>query len=436
MRADVYRRDRKLRELLTKNSTFVLWPVFLFFIIAVPSKAYSQFENDTIILKRTLSFFTGTFFKNENIVDCKLTIIGSTEKGSKINVTLTPVFTKESYKLSEADVAKYGLRFELTPEKMVITPSYCRLNSSEKKISISKTKTLEFEILKTSPINSDLVMNLPFQLTQGKGTESQSMVGMLEMKLKSSYSAPVEEEQPVQMVVQKVENQDETPEQQSGAPVVVKKPGQQQPSQAKAETNKAPAKGSGGGGGAAPGDTVSVAPLEKLREECKNLYNQAYDLSQIKDKKQINQVQVQSLKDNLLSLKNRFDMLFATKYSDVPAAESLDKIFQTYYSTANNLLNGIVAEINKPKDNSVADKQKEDQIEEGQKKNKTLVTILIIMGVVILAMAVWLLVMFLMKKSKSNFQKKMQRKTEMELNRQKFQARQMQNQQVNKHIKL
>lgn len=434
MRVDIYRRISKFRKFWLKNGASVSWLFFLLFIVALPFKGFSQFENDTINLKHRLSFFTGTFFKNENIIDCKLTIIGIAEKGSKINVTLSPVFFKESNKLSEFDVNKYGLRFELTTEKINITPPWCRLNSSEKKIEISKTKTLEFEILKTSPINSDLVITLPFQVTQGKGTEKQSVVGMLEMKLKSGYTPPEDDTQPEQTIAETSEQTTETDVQTTGAPVVVKKPARET-TKVMDDNSKQSSPGSGGGGGA-PGDTVSVAPLQKLREDCKNLYNEAYNLSQVKDKKQINPAQVQSLKDNLLSLKNRFDMLYATKYSEVPAAEPLDKIFQQYYSTANSILNGIVADINKPKDNTAADKEKEDQIEEGQKKNKTLITILIIMGVIILALAVWMLVMFLMKKSKSNFQKKMQRKTEMELNRQKFQARQMQNQQVNKRIKL
>ncbi|MHC1774104.1 MAG: hypothetical protein AB9834_01705 [Lentimicrobium sp.] len=384
-------RSGQLIKCSHENKSFLwVWPgklagIVLLFLL-FPDQLAAQFLESTIHIKEAISEK-----KVEYIGQLKIT--GSLEN-NKIIIVFEPVYEERDIKsdkkkiIKDKKVAGLDLRFDLKLDK-IIPDGY--INNPIKDIGVyEEEKKVEYELSVNNP-TKDLQFVFVYKLTKKdfKNTE--------EAKSKA--------------LILKCTNQSADQDSEVSSAEISK--GQQE------EKKK-------GGGGKDPKQkttsvsdtTIGLGGMERLLADYRKLYANIYEKwSGSKDTITYGKEDIDQYKDELRGCNERSDELILY-YIHVPQAESYNKLFTAYKEYIGGLLTGLGTVLEQS--DKLNSTKKENAISQERNKNKTLATLLIILGAILMAILIYFVLIKIQKKVKQNFQKKMKRKAELELNKQKF----------------
>jgi hypothetical protein len=376
-----------------------------------PVKLHSQFEPDSKVISESIE--VSGLIKGKKTITVQINLTATIIQNKKIKILIEPTYYYfESAELLDSKAIKnLKLKCDLNIPGIKATPSnYGKLSYQGDPLlplPAGKGYSLDFELAKGEEFSQDLIFNFPFIIHADK----KEKISNADFKLSVTETIK--------------ESKNLTPE-ISGADKDVEVHDKKTVSEQKlnAGSGDKTANEKGGGGEEEATDSVSTVPLENLLKESKELYDEVYSINEIKEESEVTPEQIQKFKAKLDKLRGRIDGLYPN-YVEVPEAEPLYKKFDVYEDYTNQVL----AELNKfidKNDNSVLS-DKDNEIAQSKKQNKTLQIILIVLGTILLGIVLFVLMKFVMKKVKNNFEKKMKRKATLELNKQKFKVTQQKN---------
>jgi hypothetical protein len=368
----------------------------------LPVCLYSQFEPD--VQPHFCRFEDG-----KKVFNIHINLKANITPNKKIVMEITPNYSDTSGNLLDAKtIKKMKLRCDLITQQIKIKPNnYCALsNIGNTNLTLlnEKVNTIDFDLTKGIEFEQDLVISLPFVIFADKKEKNTTK----DFKLNVIEKPKPSDEKDISQVETDAE----------------KEKGQVDEKTAKNKKDKAGGGGAGDKGGAADADSISTEPLEERLTECKALYNEVHALYNNREETSISPEQIQKYRTKLDNIKTRFDGLLL-KFSDVPKAKPIIASFDRHYETALDIFNALNKYMAQNENSVLSEKEK--QIAKGEKQNKVLQIILIILGAILLGIVLFVLMKFVMKKVKKGFEKKMKRKATLELNKQKFKVTQQQN---------
>jgi hypothetical protein len=392
----VMKKNLQSGQLITRGheykSILWVWPgklagtVLLILYCFFPLQLAAQFEEASIHINEAISEK-----KVEYIGQLKIT--GSVEN-DKIRIVFEPGYEERDIKsdkkktIKDKKVAGLELRFELKLEK-ILPEGY--INDPIKDIGVYEDeKKVEYELSVKNP-TKDLQLIFTYILTKKdyKNTEEAKRKALI---LKSTNPAV-----------------------DQGSDV----------SSADVGKGQQEFKKGGGGGKDSKQKTTGVSDttkglggMERLLADYRKLYANTYEKwSRSKDSIIFNKEDIDQYKDELRGCNIRYDNLILN-YIHIPEAESYNKLFVAYKENIGGLLVGLVTILEQS--DKLNNAKEENTINKEKNKNKTLATLLIILGAILMAILIYFVLIKIQKKVKQNFQKKMKRKAELELNKQKF----------------
>lgn len=370
---------------------------FLAWIIA-PMALMAQFKEGTVEIQERIQI------ENKIEINSRLEIRGRIEDNYTIRIDIVPVFTEHNTKkrkdirrpLRGDSIKEYNLRFDLVLDK-ILPENYVINKNGNKNLQVSdKPIIIYFSLAENIQFNTDLHFNFTYELKTKKKANPKNNI-WLKLLYDNTFGQTVQE----------------GPTSAGSQPL--------------SKTQRP-----GGGGGGAAGETKKAVPvisdttiatggMERLLEDYRILFAKAFELhrNKTKDSLPFNFNDITSLKDELKGFNTRYDNLILN-YSHVPNADIYKKLFAAYKENSSLILIEL-ANYLEQSDKSNANSN-EKAIRGEQNKNKTLTTLLIILGAILMAIVVYFLLIKIQKNVKLNFQKKMKRKAQLELNKQKFQV--------------
>ena len=167
-----------------------------------------------------------------------------------------------------------------------------------------------------------------------------------------------------------------------------------------------------------------VAPFLTFVNQLKLIYDQTNILRFDYDVKTLDSSQLQHFSSQADQIKTQFDLAFiAATFTDPLAADRIQNVFNDYHNAVKNIVRSL-SEKAAASVRATSESINERPVPEEEEKSNVLKYILIGLAVVALIVIVVFIVMLIQKKKMLKTQNKIMRKANMQLNKQKFQARQ------------
>ncbi|MFH1119802.1 MAG: hypothetical protein V1775_08250 [Bacteroidota bacterium] len=385
----------RIRLFYLKSCKILTGMIILLIWFLSPLNLEAQFRQNSIVIKEIARKEKKIDLFPKEII-AYLKVIGRVDKGNdEIIIEFKPTFvehdlTNDKIDTLKADkVSKLELSFELslislTPENYILNPI--------KKINVfDKAKNVNYKLIVNNP-SKNLEFEFSYRLVY---KNYKSSVDEKTKKLILECTNPSENQDSGGVLP---DNSVALPENMKG----------------------------GGGAGSAPkkttgtvSDTVKAAELMPgLLDEYRKLYEKVYKKwIDSKDSLTYNAADIDLMKEDYSSANRKSENL-NLNFSTVPDAKNFGKLYSAYKEN----IGGLLTELSTLLELSLNSKESKEDVAVSNEKGKTrlLTTLLIILGAILMAILVYFLIIKIQKKVKVNFQKKMKRKAELELNKQKF----------------
>jgi len=380
--------------------------VFLLLSLIIGLKTIrAQAFTDTVVMHEYITV-------KKNVINTKVEIFGLLTPDNRIILGFLPEYSENGQILNPMLINKYELKYEMNPGEIIIEPSnYFKISSQDNKpirLDPKKRVNITFDPIVDEFEVSPLMLQIRFKLSMGK--DSKNPIGLIHLDL------PL----PDVAIVSSDDLDDENvPSDNLSASGKSKKSTQTQPQSGnnKQDMNKPEA-----------GNASSTNQLRQLVLEAKQVYDQVHTMKLNMETVPVNQNLLQQSKFKIDQLRNNFDMQYMTgSFDDTEAASRAYSLFNEYHSTTIKL----IVELSNP-DRGVKGKTATNdeaatgiQEKKSEEKSNLVMYLFIAIAALVVIFVVVMLVMKIQKTKKSlDVQKQIQRKAQMELNKQKFQANQ------------
>jgi hypothetical protein len=354
------------------------------------------------------------YIKGKRIINTTLLIIGQIDHNRIITFKFVSEFNEHKRVLNRQQISRFELDYFFDPTEIVIEPSgYFKLSDKDKRIqSIIDPVSVTFEPLTKNFVNPFVSFDIHFTLIQGKKSVKTS--ALINLPLPTMPELEPEPDTVPEIDPDKEKTGEEHTKKAPATRPIPVKPVYAQPTDVKKSDTKT--------------SEDITNELVAIVNEIKPLYSIVHNLKVNMETAPIDQAVLNQYKFKAEQLKITFDTKFMMgDFSDPEAVNRIFMIFNEYHSTISRLFDEIGSFQQSTRESvSVVDKQEKSN--ESEKMEKLFHYLLIFIAVIVVAFVLIILVMKMQKNKKSiNLQKQLQRKAQMELNKQKFQATQQKN---------
>jgi len=363
------------------------------------------FTNGQILSETVIS---KNFISDRKHLDVEIIITGSLYADNKVAINFRPIFREDAKVLNEKTLKKYKVSFELFTEQIIVEPFNTFIPASgDKRIENFFTPfDLVFHPKDPNASLSEFKFVFPFHLVLNK--KEKEWKATMAFKL---------HDQTITDIGSQIDTKEAKPvDRKDKQPVSGTK--STDPKLLTQETGQSASEGGSGPGEEDDGRVKALRmQADKLLVGSEELFNQIQLLREESQDKPPSKTVIMSFHDQLRDLRTRFDIQTGNvDFMLLPDHQAISALFNDYHGKAQGILNQLLVETEAGSDAEIS------KIEKAEKHNKLLRTFLWILGFILFIMIAVIAMVYLQKKMKLNFQKKMQRKAKMELQKQKNQV--------------